>query len=79
MKNRKIKTKVIHSQSKNAYNVVSETLGTTYKVARCPYVVVDNVDIDTTLINMKNRLEAFDNAVFISFCFNHFDDICNDG
>ena len=34
---REMKTKVVHSQSKNAWNVVNTELGGKYKIARIPY------------------------------------------
>ena len=37
MTNPKIKTKVVHSQTKSAYNVVGTSLGNKYKIARIPY------------------------------------------
>lgn len=48
MENLKIKTKVVHSQSKTAWNVIGEQLGGKYKIARIPYLVVDDSEILTT-------------------------------
>jgi hypothetical protein len=70
MKNPKIKTKVIHSQTKSGWNVVGEKLGGKYKIARIPYICAENENITD-----RNRAEAFDHASFISYCFNHSDDI----
>jgi len=70
--NNKIKTKVIHSQTKSAWNVVGENIGSKYKIARIPYV-----DTQDEGISSKNRIEAFEHAHFISFCFNNSDKILN--
>ena len=65
MKQPNIKTKVVHSESKTAWNVVSIELGSKYKIARCPYHVCD---IDN--ISEMNRKEALQHAKYISYCFN---------
>ena len=71
MKNPNIKTKVIHSSSKPAYNVIGASLGKKYKIAVVPYVPSDNVNaLD------KNRDEALEHAQFISHCFNNSGVIC---
>lgn len=73
MKNPKIKTKVVHSQTKTAWNVVGTSpIGGKYKIARVPYVVVDE-----DKISEMNRVEAFKHASFISHCFNISDTICS--
>tara|TARA_R110002051_G_scaffold308116_1_gene379526 strand:+ start:19160 stop:19351 length:192 start_codon:yes stop_codon:yes gene_type:complete len=33
--------KVVHSQSKNAWNIVGTIAGGKYKIARCPYDQID--------------------------------------
>ena len=71
MENLKIKTKVVHSQSKESWNVVGEDLGIKYKIARIPYSIIENSEILTT----KNKYEALIHAQFISQCFNNFDRI----
>lgn len=73
MKNPKIKTRVIHSQTKAAWNVVGEKMGGKYKIARVPYVVVDNA-----VVSERNRIEAFEHAEFISYCFNNSDKILSE-
>jgi len=73
MKNPKIKTKVVHSQTKSAWNVIGESIGKKYKIARVPYLIIDNVELTE-----RNRLEAFSHAEFISYCFNHSDLICGE-
>lgn len=62
----KIKTEVVHSQSKSAWNVVGTQLGGKYKIARVPYVLSAHEEL-----NERARLEAFHHAEYISFCFNN--------
>jgi hypothetical protein len=71
MKNPKIKTRVVHSQTRSSWNIVAETLGVKYKIARVPYLVYTYDDLK------ENRIEAFEHATFISHCFNHSDEILN--
>lgn len=71
MKNPKIKTKVVHSQSKPAWNVIGTQLSCKYKIARIPYIVTENEVIAT-----REKSEALNHAEFISFCFNNSDAIC---
>ena len=70
MKNTKFETKVVHSQTKSAWNVVNEKLGGKYKIARVPYVGIRSEEGD----NM-NMAEAFEHATFISDCFNNISKI----
>jgi len=70
MKNPNIKTHVVHSQTKAAWNVIGETLGGKYKIARVPYLTYDS-DEGCQI----NRIEAFEHATFISWCFNNSDKI----
>jgi len=70
MKNPKIKTRVVHSQTKSGWNVVGESLGGKYKIARVPYLVMDNQELSE-----RQRTEAFEHAAFISYCFNKSDEI----
>ena len=65
MTNPKIKTKVVHSQSKSAWNVVAKTLGGKYKIAQVPYVLSAD-----PVVNEGNRYQALHHAQFISYCFN---------
>ena len=65
-KNPKIKTRVVHSQTKSAWNVVSEILGGKYKIARVPYLTISNEELSE-----RNRVEALEHANFISHCFNN--------
>ncbi len=71
MENPKIKTKVVHSITKNAWNVVGTIPGLKYKIARVPYVFSEDEDT-----SKRFRLEAFKHATFISECFNNSDAIC---
>lgn len=71
MKNPNIKTKVVHSQTKPAWNVVGTILGGKYKVARVPYVCCDDENVTN-----RNRAEAFEHAMFISICFCNSNAIC---
>jgi hypothetical protein len=71
MENPKIKVKVVHSQSKAAWNIIGDQLGCKYKIARIPYMVDENSEILTT----KNKYEALVHAQFISQCFNNSDNI----
>ena len=67
MKNPNIRTKVQHSNSKDAWNVVGTDLGKKYKIAVIPY------DVDkhgSVMYNEEQKLEACNHAEFISFCFN---------
>lgn len=70
MKNPNIKTKVVHSQTKSAWNVIGTILGSKYKIVGIPYLTVND-----DVITERERKEAFEHAQFISFCFNHSDDI----
>lgn len=72
MDNPKIKTKVVHSESKSAYNVVGTSLGGKYKIARVPYLVEKHLSDEW---NNKEKDEAKLHAEFISFCFNNSDSI----
>jgi len=71
MKNPNIKTNVVHSQTKAAWNVIGITLGGKYKIARVPYICVESDQVSET-----NRVEAYEHAVFIAACFNNSANIC---
>jgi hypothetical protein len=71
MKNPNIKTKVVHSISKPAYNIIGSSLGKKHKIAIVPYVSSDDVEV----IDI-NRDEALEHAEFISYCFNNSGVIC---
>lgn len=65
-----IKTKVVHSETKDAWNVVGTELGRKHKIARVPYFACEDKIIDT-----QNKAEALEHAKFISYCFNNADKI----
>ena len=69
----KLKTKVVHSKSKTAWNVVGEELGRKYKIARIPYYEAIGEGYD--ILNTRNKNEALEHALFISHCFNNADKI----
>ncbi len=62
-----IKTTVVHSETKDAWNVVGIELGKKHKIARVPYFANCNCDI----INTRNKAEALEHAMFISNCFDN--------
>ena len=62
-----IETKVVHSESKPAWNVVGTKLGGKWKIARVPYV--PSLDEE---IYPPDKAEAHKHAKFISFCFNTY-------
>ena len=72
MKNPRIRTKVVHSQSKPAWNVIGTIPGMKYKIARFPYVL----GTDEVLNHMEKQM-AFEHAYFVSYCFNNSDSIIN--
>jgi len=59
-------TKVVHSQTKPAWNVVGVSIPGKYKIARCPYEVIEGSET----LDTRERKEAFEHAKFISECFN---------
>lgn len=71
MENPNIKTKVVHSQSKNAWNVIGTELGKKYKIARLPYLIIEGDEVMTEI----EKSTALRQAKFISFCFNNSDRI----
>ena len=56
-----MKTKVVHSQSKNAWNVVGMEAGGKYKIARIPYTQTDD-----DILNTRLKHEALEIAMHIS-------------
>ena len=67
MKNPNLKVKVKHSESKNAWNIIGDIPGDKYKIARVPYLLIDDNEIGNT----KNKSIALEHAMFIAFCFNN--------
>ncbi|EJL66300.1 hypothetical protein [Flavobacterium sp. CF136] len=62
--NPKINTKVVHSKTKDAFNVIGTSLGNKYKIARIPYIDIG-----------PEKKEALNHALFISMCFNNSDSL----
>lgn len=73
MNDPKIKVKVIHSSSKNAWNIVGRELGKKWKIARIPYDEIKDCPIFST----KLKAEALNQAEFIAYCFNNSSKIIN--
>jgi hypothetical protein len=67
----KITTEVKHSLSKDAWNVVGTNCGLKHKIARVPYQVIESSQIITT----RNKAEALEHAMFISWCFCNYEKI----
>ncbi len=67
-----LKTIVVHSETKNAWNIVGQILGDKYKIARIPYVI----DYSEVEANKIAKEEALIHAKFISECFNNSNIIC---
>jgi len=63
----RLKTKVVHSESKSAWNIVGTALGSTYKIARIPYFIDERIP----KISEHNKQMAKNHATFISFCINN--------
>lgn len=70
MTNFNLETKVVHSESKDAWNVVSKRLGAIYKIARIPYTLIGDKKFD-----VKEMSETLDYAKFISKCFEYSEEI----
>ncbi len=63
-----MRTKVVHSLTKNAWNVVGDKPGARFKVARVPYIITNNDIVDTL-----DKAEALKIALFISDALIKFD------
>lgn len=61
----KLKTKVIHSNSKPSWYVVGTTLGCKHRIAEFHYLVTKDEATNTQL-----KHEALEHARFTSNCFN---------
>ena len=59
------KTKVVHSSSKPAWNIVGTKLGGKYKIAVVPYVFSESIEVLDKL-----RDQALEHAEYISYCLN---------
>ena len=65
----RIHTKVVHSTTKTAWNVVVDiTCSSKYKIARIPYNIFEGDYSE--IINTRNKHEALEHAQFISDAFN---------
>jgi hypothetical protein len=58
------KWKVVHSQSKNAWNVINTSLGCKYKIARFPYEPINITGYDDYNTTIKE--EARQNALLFA-------------
>lgn len=74
MKHPQLITKVQHSESKDAWNVVGIVPGCKYKIARCPYNVMEGGDY-AEQNNTTEKWDALQHANFISYCFNNPDKV----
>jgi len=64
-------TKVKHSESKPAWNVIGTTLGGKHKIARVPYVVImDDDEKVRKVFNEYEKQQAHKIARFISRALN---------
>ena len=62
------KTTVVHSTSSSAWNVVNKALGKKFKICIVPYVQGSSSEA-----NENEKKKALEHAIFISLCFNSFD------
>jgi len=60
-------TKVVHSESKTAWNIVGTLPGSLYKYARIPYHITEGSEILST----KEKYNALELALFLSKCINN--------
>ena len=58
--------RVKHSESKSAFNVIGTVLGGKYKIARCPYLVLEDMTESSASINEREKNEAEANARLIA-------------
>lgn len=72
MENPNIKVEVVHSKSKDAWNIIGISLGNKHKIARIPYLVTETI----AELNNREQNEALLHAEFISICFNNSQAIC---
>jgi hypothetical protein len=66
MKDPEIKTKIVHSQSNSAWNIIGNDLGKKYKISRVPYLSTNDEEV-----TKRERAEAYQHAEFIKWCFNN--------
>ena len=63
------KVEIKHSESKDAWNVIGTNVGSRYKIARIPYLVLKDVDYKD-MTNTREKAEALKIAEFIVQSFN---------
>lgn len=67
------KTKVVHSKSKDAWNVIGTCPGGRYKFARVPYVgprSYKDISESCEILITREKAEALELAIFISDAIN---------
>ena len=62
------KTKVIHSKSKDAWNILGTQVGKKYKLVIVPYVK----DEGNKSVSLVNKNEALRHAEYIRFCLESY-------
>lgn len=62
------KVEIKHSESKDAWNIISTEPGTKYKIARIPYLQIDNKGLEA--FNAKKKFEALQIAEYITKILN---------
>jgi hypothetical protein len=65
-KGTKGKWEVKHSESKDAFNIIGTALGSKYKIARCPYILVEDNGVLSRGYNQKETAEVEANANLIA-------------
>ena len=72
MKNNPLKTnvKVVHSKTKSAWNIIGTKLGCKYKIARIPYLVLEQGE-NMEKINTKEKAEALEIAQYLANALNN--------
>lgn len=68
-----IQTKVVHSETKSAWNIVATEWGRRYKIARIPYIILESEN--SQLLNTIAKSEALERAEYISYCLNNINRI----
>lgn len=59
--------RVVHSQSKPAWNIVGTVAGGPFKIARFPYVA----DTGSEVLDTEGKAEALERAQFCAWCINN--------
>jgi len=66
----KSKAKVMHSESKDAWNVIGTVLGGRWKIARFPYLQIEG----SQDYNEKEKIEQYSNAMLLADAINTTND-----